>query len=170
MHPGYVAICGAMLVASLCTPAAAQWKWRDKNNQVQYSDLPPPQGVPEASILQRPPAANRRALPAVAASAAQAAASATPAGLAAPKGVEPELEAKLRKEEQDKAAKAKADAEKLAAQKADNCSRARNNLRGLSDGLRVARVNDKGEREFLDDKARAEEMGRNQATINADCN
>ncbi len=164
MHPRYVAICGAVLVASLCSPALAQWKWRDKNNQVQYSDLPPPQGVPEANILQRPTAANRRVPPA--ASAAASAAS----GLAPVKGVEPELEAKLRKEEQDKAAKAKAEAEKLAAQKADNCSRARNNLRGLTDGLRVTRVNDKGEREFLDDKARAEEVSRSQATINADCN
>jgi len=168
MRTGFVAICGAVLIASLCTPALAQWKWRDKNNQVQYSDLPPPQGVPEASILQRPAAANRRVLSAVAASSAQAAASAA-SGLAAPKGVEPELEAKLRKEEQEKAAKSKAEAEKLAAQKADNCSRARTQLRGLDQGLRVARVNEKGERELLDDKGRAEEAARNREVINADC-
>jgi hypothetical protein len=168
MRSGFVAICGALLIASLCTPALAQWKWRDKNNQVQYSDLPPPQGVPEASILQRPAAANRRVLPAVAASSAQAAASAA-SGLAPVKGVEPELEAKLRKEEQEKAAKAKAEADKLAAQKADNCNRARLQLRGLDEGLRVARVNEKGEREFLDDKGRAEEATRNRETIKADC-
>lgn len=168
MRPGFVAICGALLIASLCTPALAQWKWRDKNNQVQYSDLPPPQGVPEASILQRPAAANRRVLPAVAASSAQAAASAA-SGIAPAKGVEPELETKLRKEEQEKAAKAKAEADKLAAQKADNCNRARLQLRGLDEGLRVARVNEKGEREFLDDKGRAEEAARNRQTINADC-
>ena len=168
MRTGFIAICGAVLIASLSTPALAQWKWRDKNNQVQYSDLPPPQGVPESSILQRPAAANRRALPGVAASSAQAAASAA-SGLAPSKGVEPELEAKLRKEEQDKAAKAKADADKLAAQKADNCSRARLQLRGLEDGLRVARINQKGERELLDDKARAEEVARTRETISADC-
>lgn len=168
MRTGFVAICGALLIASLSTPALAQWKWRDKNNQVQYSDLPPPQGVPESSILQRPAAASRRALPAVAASSAQAAASAA-SGLAPAKGVEPELEAKLRKEEQDKAAKAKAEADKLAAQKADNCNRARLQLRGLEDGLRVARVNQKGERELLDDKARAEEVARTRETISADC-
>lgn len=168
MRTGFVAICGAVLIASLSTPALAQWKWRDKNNQVQYSDLPPPQGVPESSILQRPAAANRRALPATAASSAQAAASAA-SGLAPAKGVEPELEAKLRKEEQDKAAKAKADADKLAAQKADNCNRARLQLRGLEDGLRVARVNQKGERELLDDKGRAEEVARTRETISADC-
>ena len=168
MRSGFVAICGAVLIASLSTPALAQWKWRDKNNQVQYSDLPPPQGIPDSSILQRPAAASRRALPAVAASSAQAAASAA-AGLAPGKAVEPELEAKLRKEEQEKVAKAKAEAEKLAAQKADNCNRARLQLRGLEDGLRVARVNQQGERELLDDKARAEEVARTRETISADC-
>ena len=28
-------------------PAAAQWKWRDKRGQVQYSDLPPPRDIPD---------------------------------------------------------------------------------------------------------------------------
>lgn len=168
MRSGFGAICGAVLIASLCSPALAQWKWRDKNNQVQYSDLPPPPSVPEASILQRPAAANRRMLPGVAASSVQAPASAA-SGLAAPKGVEPELEARLRKEEQQKAAKLKAESEKLAAQKADNCNRARMQLRGLDEGLRVARVNEKGERELLDDKGRAEEAARNREVINADC-
>ena len=168
MRPGFVAICATVLIASLCTPAHAQWKWRDKNNQVQYSDLPPPQGVPEASILQRPAAASRRVLPAVAASSAQAAASAA-SGLAPVKGVEPELEAKLRKDEQEKAAKAKVEADKVAAQKADNCNRARLQLRGLDEGARVARINAKGERELLDDKGRAEEAARSRETISADC-
>lgn len=168
MRPGFVAICATVLIASLCTPALAQWKWRDKNNQVQYSDLPPPQGVPEASVLQRPAAAKRHLLPAVAASSAQAAALAA-SGLAPMKGVEPTLEAKLRKEEQEKVAKAKAEADKAAAQKADNCNRARLQLRGLDEGARVARINAKGERELLDDKGRAEEAARSRETINVDC-
>lgn len=167
MRPGYLATLAAAVIASLlCAPAWAQWKWRDKNNQVQYSDLPPPQGVPESSILQRPPAVNRRA---PAASAALAASAASAAGLPAAKGVEPELEAKLRKEEQDKAAKAKAEAEKVAAQKADNCARARLQLRALEQGIRVARVNEKGERDILDDKGRAEEVARSRETISNDC-
>ena len=165
MRSGFVVICGAVLISSLCTPTLAQWKWRDKNNQVQYSDLPPPQGVPESSILQRPAAVNRRA----AAAASNPVGASAASGLAAPKGVEPELEAKLRKDEQDKAAKAKAEADKVAAQKADNCKRARLQLRGLEDGLRIARVNEKGEREVIDDKGRAEEAARNRDVIKADC-
>lgn len=166
MRSGYVAVYAAALIASLlCAPASAQWKWRDKNNQVQYSDLPPPQGVPDSSILQRPAAVNRRA----SAASAALAASAASAALLAPKGVEPELEAKLRKDEQEKAAKAKAEAEKVAAQRADNCARARLQLRALEQGIRVARVNEKGERDILDDKGRAEEVARSRETINSDC-
>jgi hypothetical protein len=83
--------------------------------------------------------------------------------------VEPELEKKLREEKQAKAAKAKLEEEKVAAQKADSCSRARNQLRGLDDGYRIARMNSKGEREFLDDKGRADETQRVKAIIKADC-
>ena len=46
----------ALVGATLALPAAAQWKWRDKNGQVQYSDLAPPNGVAERDILQRPDA------------------------------------------------------------------------------------------------------------------
>ena len=35
----------ALLLLSLASTAAAQWKWRDANGKVQYSDLPPPAGI-----------------------------------------------------------------------------------------------------------------------------
>jgi hypothetical protein len=85
------------------------------------------------------------------------------------KTVEPELEKKLREEKQAKAAKAKLEEQKIAAQKADSCARARNQLLGLNEGLRVATVNSKGEREVLDDKGRADETQRVKAIIKADC-
>lgn len=169
MRHVFVAGWGLVLIASLCMPAAAQWKWRDKNNQVQYSDTPPPPGIPEANILQRPAAVNRRAVVVAPAASVAAQAAASAPGLPAPKAVEPELEAKLRKEEQEKAAKAKVEADKLAAQEADNCARARSQLRVIDEGLRIARVNDKGEREVLDDKGRAEESSRNRAIVAANC-
>jgi hypothetical protein len=85
------------------------------------------------------------------------------------KTVEPELEKKLREEKEAKAAKAKLEEQKIAAQKADSCTRARNQLLGLNEGLRVASVNSKGEREVLDDKGRADETQRVKAIIKADC-
>jgi hypothetical protein len=161
-----VAVLVALTGAMLALPAAAQWKWRDKSGHMQYSDLPPPQGTAEQDILQRPNAAQRRQAPQPAASAASAASGA--AGTLVSK-TEPELEAKRRKAEQDEAAKKKADEDKLAAARADNCSRAKGYLRTLDDGIRLARTNDKGEREILDDKQRAEESKRTRQVVASDC-
>jgi len=156
--------CAAVLGALLAVPAQAQWKWRDKNGQTQYSDLPPPSGIAESDILQRPTAAQRAAP--VAAGAASGAAS---GAMLAPKGIDPELEAKRRKPEQEAAAKKKAEDEKVAIAKADNCMRAKAQLRTLDSGERIARTNDKGEREIMDDTARAAEAKRTRDIIGADC-
>ncbi|HEX6704264.1 MAG TPA: DUF4124 domain-containing protein [Albitalea sp.] len=158
-----VVVLSALLGAAIAFPAAAQWKWRDKGGQIQYSDLPPPTGVAEQDILQRPQSAQRRAgAPVAAASAAS--------GAVAGKMIEPELEAKQRKAEQEQAAKTKAEQDKVAAQRAENCARAKSYMRTLDDGMRISRVNDKGEREILDDKARAEEAKRTREVMAADCN
>src|SRR5205814_9628270 len=113
-----IVLLSALIGAAVALPAAAQWKWRDKGGQIQYSDLPPPQGVSDQDILQRPTSAQRR-------TAAAAAVAAVPASAASAPRVEPELEAKRRKADEEKAAKAKAEEEKIAATRADNCTRAR---------------------------------------------
>ncbi len=159
-----------LIGASLAAPASAQWKWRDKTGVVQYSDLPPPPGIPANDVLQR--ATTGRQGVAVVAPAATAASAATPAAPGA-KGADPELEARRSKAEQEKAAKAKAEeiaqGEKLALAKADNCSRARGHMKSLDDGMRMSRTNASGEREVLDDKARAEEKARTREIIASDC-
>jgi hypothetical protein len=165
----------AVLAASLVAlPAEAQWKWRDKGGHVQYSDLPPPPGTPEGDILARPSASMRRAAPSgatpspMSTPAMTAAAGSAPAST--PRGAEPELEAKRKKAEAEAAAKAKADQERFAAAKADNCSRARAQLTTLKSGIRLAQTNAKtGEREFLDDKQRADETRRTEEVIATDC-
>jgi hypothetical protein len=150
------------LLGVVALPAAAQWKWRDSSGQIQYSDLPPPPGVAEKDILLRPLQMQQRRPVAPAVAAASAAAS-------APKGVDPELDARRRKADQEHAAKQKVEEEKVAAARADNCQRARNYMRTLDDGVRISRTNDKGEREFLDDKQRAEETRRTREIIASDC-
>jgi len=161
-------VLAAMLGMALAAPALAQWKWRDKTGHTQYSDLPPPPGTPDQDILSRPNAAqNRSAAPVAAASGASAAASAAP--LLAPRASEPELEAKRRKAEQDLAAKKKAEETRQAAARADNCARAKAQMRTLDSGIRVARTNEKGEREFLDDAALANEAKRTREIIASDC-
>jgi hypothetical protein len=149
----------ALLLATL--PAQAQWKWRDKSGQITASDLPPPREVPEKDILQRPDPALRRP-PAPAASAASGLLPGKPAG-------DKELDARRHAGEQEQQAKARADEEKLAAQRAENCRRARSHVSALESGQRIARTNDKGEREILDDKGRADEMRRANEVIASDC-
>ncbi|KNZ31442.1 MAG: hypothetical protein AD742_15580 [Methylibium sp. NZG] len=159
-----MAVAGAL--AAL--PAEAQWKWRDKGGRVQYSDLPPPASVSEQDILQRPGGAQRPATP-PAAPAARPAASAASGAAISPKTVEPELEAKRRKAEEEKLAQAKVEEQRQAAARADNCARAKAQLRTIDDGIRIARTNASGEREILDDKGRAEERKRTTEIMATDC-
>jgi len=160
-------VIAAGLALGICTAAQAQWKWRDSNNRVQYSDLPPPSSVPDAAILQRPAGA-RRTGPAFAPPASSA--SAVPAGASGPaRTVDPDLEAKRKKVEQDKAAEHKAEEDKNNAAKAENCTRAKSYLKAIEEGQRMARTNAKGEREVYDDKIRAEEGKRARDIIASDC-
>jgi hypothetical protein len=167
----------AVTGALLALPAEAQWKWRDKGGRVQYSDLPPPASVGEQDILQRPNGAQRQATapvaptapPLRAAVAASAPASAASGVALAPKTTEPELEAKRRKAEDEKAAQAKVEEQRLAAARADNCARAKAQLRTIDDGIRIARTSASGEREILDDKGRAEERKRTTDIMASDC-
>lgn len=159
----------ATLTVLAAPPAFAQWKWKDAQGRVTVSDLPPPRSVPDKDILQRPEA-QRRAATAAAAEAASAAgtAGASPAA-AASSPVDKDLEAKKRAAEQERAAKAKAEEDKLSAQRAENCRRARQHLAALDSGQRIVRMNDKGEREFIDDAQRANESRRARDVIASEC-
>ena len=80
-----------------------------------------------------------------------------------------ELQARKQAADQEQAARAKADADRLNAQRAENCRSARSHLAALDTGQRIARYNDKGEREILDDKQRASETRRARDVIASDC-
>ena len=159
-------LAAALLLAVL--PAHAQWKWKDGKGQTHISDLPPPRDIPEKDVLQRPAEIVRKTAAAGAASAPEAAPAASAAAATKPR-VDPEIEARRTRIEQEQKAKAKADEDKLAAQRAENCARAKQQLAGVESGMRLARVNDKGEREILDDKARAEEAQRARQAIASEC-
>lgn len=160
------------LVCCLALPAQAQWKWRDKDGRVTASDLPPPREVLEKDIIQRPPEVRRApAQPAASAPAPGSPGAPGAPGVAAkPKGsLEREVEARKLAAEQQQAAKTKAEEDKLRAQRDENCRRARSHLAALDSGQRIARVNDKGEREVIDDRARADEQRQAREVIASDC-
>ena len=167
MHRWTVVVLTALLGATLALPAAAQWKWRDQNGHTQYSDTPPPPNVADKDILQRPGGANS-AVRRGTVSAVPAAASGAPM-LAPPIAGDSELEAKRKKTEQEAEDKKKAEQAKLAAARAENCARAKAQMRTLDSGVRISRTNEKGEREFLDDKARAQETERTRDAMNSEC-
>jgi hypothetical protein len=144
-------------------PALSQWKWRDSRGQIHISDIPPPRDVPDKDVLQRPEVVARK--PVSAAVPASAASAAMPTKAA----VDPELEAKRLRTEQEQAARAKADEKRLAEVRKDNCSRAREQLALLDSGTRIARVKPDGEREILDDEQRAREAQRARNVVASDC-
>jgi type IV secretory pathway VirB10-like protein len=154
----------------LSTGANAQWQWIDKDNKKVFSDQAPPPEIPEKNILRRPGAPSSRPnfSPAPAAPEAATAEPRVAAG-AKPSGVDKELEEKTRKAEEAEKAKQAAEAQKLAQAKAENCGRARQAKATFDSGIRVARLNAQGEREIMDDKARAAEQERLKSVISADC-
>jgi len=158
--------CAALLTA---LPAQAQWKWRDKDGRVTISDRPPPREVPEKDILSKPSQPSRSATPTATAPAAGTAIAAPAAASAPPTALEREVQARKRAAEEEKAAKARADEERNAARRAENCRQARNQLAALESGQRIARTNDKGEREVLDDQGRAQESQRARDVIASEC-
>jgi len=155
----------ALACLALALPAHAQWKWRDARGQITISDTPPPRDIPTKDILQQPDLLARKpAAPPEPASAASAA-----SVVAAKPAVDPVLEQRMRQAEQEKAARAKADEKQAAADRKDNCRRAQEQLATLDSGMRIARVKPNGEREYLDDASRAQEVQRARQIIASEC-
>jgi len=157
-------------VCLLPLSASAQWQWIDKNGKKVFSDQPPPTDVPEKNILRRagspPPRGGSAPAEAEALDTSAPKAAAAPPK---PAGVDKELEEKTRKAQAEEKAKQAAEAEKNAKAKADNCDRARQGKATFDSGIRVAKINAKGEREIMDDAARAAEQKRLQSIIESDC-
>ncbi len=170
-RPVLLLVCALTALGLYAGDADAQWKWRDRAGQITVSDLPPPREVPERDILQRPAGGQPRVALAPAATGAADAASTPAAGAAAsaPARTDPELEKRRQAAEQAQAAKKREEEAALARQRAENCRNARSHLALLESGQRLARVNDKGEREIVSDAQRAADTQRTRAVIASDC-
>ncbi len=133
---------------------AQQFKWVDKDGRVQYGDTPPP-GV-QATRLRPPPQGASAPAPA-------------PAAKKGEKPLSPEAAFQKRqkeaKEQEDKAAKERADTDVRRA----NCEAAQAALRQIQSGQRMTTMNAAGERVFLDDDARAREAERAQKAVSEQC-
>jgi hypothetical protein len=176
----------AALVLSLGAGSAlAQWGWKEGGRTV-FSDQPPPAGIPAKDIIRRPPGSREpiQAFPAANAtdsSASGTATGTTTAAAGAPRatasaaqrpasaGKDSELEKKKKEADAKKEAEKKAEEQKLAAARSDNCARAKNAKTTMDSGTRIATTNAKGEREIMDDNARAAELKRLEGIIASEC-
>lgn len=160
------------LACTLPVAAAAQWQWIDKDGRKVFSDKSPPPDVPARNILRQPgmrAAMTPEAAAAAAGASAPAAKVAAPAVAASGAGRDQELEARRKQAEAAQAEKKKAQEAQMQAQRDDNCARARQAKANFDSGVRISRVNDKGEREIMDDNQRAAEVKQLETVIGRDC-
>lgn len=153
-------LCFAALIGSLMVAAAhAQvYQWRDGSGRMVYGDQPPP-GVNASVVRGHPSSASRAAAPTPGESTAEEATEVTsvnPTEAAAEvsRAEREAIEQRTREQEENRARA---------------CQEARNYLAGLESGQRVARFNEKGEREFLDDNARIQAIERTRTTLRNNC-
>lgn len=166
----------ALLTVALfgvCSSVFAQWQWLDSGGRKVFSDRAPPPDVAEKNIIKRPNMAVR-ALPAAATEPNDGASneqgtSPTASASAPLGGVDKDLLAKKKQAADAEEAKRKAELERITKAKIENCARAKQAKASLDSGLRISRTNANGEREVLDDAARASERARAQTVIDSEC-
>lgn len=152
--------------------AHAQWQWTDKDGRKVFSDRPPPVEVPDKNIIARPlnrmPARQQTGSENTLDAAVNA-----PAAVETPKpkvdNVDKELEAKKKLLAEAEAARKKADEDRVLRARIENCARAKQAKATFDLGGRIARANQAGEREIMDDATRAAEIKRIQGIIDSDC-
>lgn len=154
---GWLAI--ALLAVSSVALAEDVYKWVDKNGNVHYSDLPPASAEAKKMVKKTKDAV---ATPTAAAQPGQS----KPAANFADK----ELEFRKRKVEAEEAEKKQQLAQAEAKKKEDHCRSLRGNLRSLQEQGRVYRYNEKGERTFLGDDERKQELAAVESEFRELCN
>ena len=173
----------ALALAAASQLCFAQFVWRDSQGVKQYSDMPPPSSVPRNKILKSPGITTPNTTPTTAPSITPSAFNlAVPAGTenaagtatTATKNASPmstaERNADYTKRKMDEAEQAKKSsaAAKLASDKKSNCDRARSYSRSLEEGTRITNTDSTGERSYLNDEQRAQEV-RNTQRVLAEC-
>lgn len=159
----------SLALTLIATTANAEiYKWKDKNGVVRYSDIPPPSNVPYQSIGKK---TNKESAAAPEPSTAAPAPDNAP--VAAPQQKTPEepsmVDADKQQKEEEAARQKAAAAEAEQKQKQELCANAKAKLQSLQQGGRIYKMNEKGEREFMDDAALAQGVADAQAEVDKNC-
>lgn len=161
-------IAAALALLCLTTAASAQYVWLDDKGVKQFSDIPPPAGVPRNRILKDPGTIPRSA-PQMTTSAAPDKPENPGNETSVPNKAQlpmttAEKNADFQKRRMEQAEKEKKDAEKAKqdADKVKRCERARAYSRSLESGVRISDIDKNGERYILNDEQRAQESRDNK--------
>ena len=162
----------ALLLALPSLGNAEIYKWRDKNGSIRYSDTPPPSNIKQEAIGGKralKPAAQATVAPVANEQPAPADKEAAKDSPPVPRSADEEAAAK-RQSNAEAEKNNKLEKEKQEAARAENCKAAKSNLASYEQGGRVYKMNEKGERKYLDENDF--KTGREKATqeINENCN
>jgi uncharacterized protein (DUF3084 family) len=143
-----IAPAAAMLLAAFAAQAQI-YQWQDENNTTVISDRPPPGSVTGARKIE---------------------ADAPPASEASDQTLaDREMAFRKRQKESQEGAEQADKEQRLAAQKKENCESARRSLQLLESGERVAMRDSKGERYYLDEAQRTQEIAKLRQDVQASC-
>ncbi len=142
----------ALTAATLLFACAAQaqiYQWQDENNRTVLSDLPPTGKVRQQRKIE---------------------AEAPPAdGEAGKTQADREMEFRKRQKASRENAEKVEKEQRASAQKQENCDAARRNLQVMESGDRLVMQDSKGERYFLDDTQRAQEIAKARQVVQVNC-
>jgi hypothetical protein len=166
-----------MIPAFLCLlitsfPVFSQvYKWKDKDGSTRYTDTPPPSNIKQEAIGSKKAAQPTGKAP-LSAVPAETGKQVPPAKVKdnAPPVSDEDAAAKLRQRNAETEKKNKQEKEAEAKRKADNCKAAKANFETYSQGGRVYKMNEKGEREYMDDKDLETGKVQAQKEISENCN
>ena len=143
-----------LALAFLAAPAQAQlYKWVDANGRVQYSDRKP-------TDARQQPQEVRNTVSSV---------GSQPSVAGGKSAAELDRDFQKRRQEQDEAQQKQQQAAAEQKHNSEACDAARRNLAALNSGQRIARFNQQGEKSYMDDAQRAQELERTQRQVEASC-
>lgn len=154
---------------------AEVYKWKDKDGTIKYSDTPPPSNIKQEAINGKRKVGapiGKAPLAPVENAAAEGSGIAKPIkskeGFEVPISSE-DTTAKLRQKNAEAEKSNKKEKEAEAKRKAENCSAAKANMQTYAQGGRVYKMNEKGEREYLDESGFKAGREKAQQEINENC-
>jgi len=159
-----------LLLVLLPVPdALAQFQWRDANGRMVYSDLPPPVSVPLHSVIKGPIGQAPAGPPGGSGGPVAAAVSAPAPAAPPPSAADRELEWRKRRLERAESQRKAAEADERAQRIAAACADSRYEIRTMESGLRMASVNERGEREVVGEAERERRLATARQQVREHC-